>query len=715
MKRFPAVLIGLALLSPLLLRAQPAELMKRPRHAERSRDYDALHYRLLFVFDEMSSSFTAENTVTLASLKDGLASCALDAVDLTVTSVVDGSGHPLPYTLTDGQLLLTLSQPLHYGEKTSFTVRFSQSHPKTGLRFIAGAADHPPQIDTYSWPELSRHWFPCFDSPNDKASSEVTATVRSGWKVLSNGRLLEVKDDPAAGTSTWHWLQSEPQPTYGIMLAAGPFEIVRDSLGTLPVDYWVYPKDVPDAPRSFAKTPRMIEFYEKTFGVPYPWAKYDQVCVAGSGGGMEATSATILGQSTIHDQRADQDFPSDGLVAHELAHMWWGDLVTERSWSDVWLSESFATYSEYLWTRHDLGEDEGALNLEEKRANYLEEARTSYVRPIVFDRYNDPWDIMDGHSYPKGAAVLHMLRFVLGDEAFFRSLSAFLKKFAFASADTHDFTTVVKDTTGQNLDWFFEEWLLRPGHPVFRVAWTWDETTRAVRLEVHQVQDTAQNIPVFRTPVSIALYDRDGQVARTIWLEKKDETFELPAARKPLAVEFDHGHNLLQELVFEESPEELLFELERFDAVGRMRAARELGRHLDRPEVRPALERTAQADAFWAVRRSAVESLAAAGPAGVSAFLKGRLADPSSRVRAAAVRALGRRGGPGLGDDFKRRFPKETSYVVQAEILTALGLCGGPGDRPFLESAALLRSPRNMLKRTAEAALIKIEEKAEKK
>ncbi len=689
--------------------------MSRPRHTERSRDYDALHYRLTFVFDDAASSYKAETTVTLASLRDGLASCVLDAEDFRVTAVVDAGGAPLAYSQTAGELLVTLTRPLRYGEKTAFTVRFSQSKPKTGLTFIAGTADHPPQINTYSWPEDSRHWFPCFDSPNDKASSEVIATVRSGWKVLSNGKLLGVEDDPAAGTSTWHWLQSEPHPTYGIMLAAGPFEIVRDSLGALPVDYWVYPKDVPDAPRSFRKTPAMIGFFEKTFDVAYPWAKYDQVCVAGSGGGMEATTATILGQSTIHDQRADQDFPSDGLVAHELAHMWWGDLVTERAWSDVWLSESFATYAEYLWTRRDRGEDEGAFNLEDKKSSYLEEARTRYIRPIVFDRFNDPWDIMDGHSYPKGATVLHMLRFVLGDEAFFRSLSAFLKKFAYASADTHDFATVVKDTTGQNLDWFFDQWLMRPGHPVFRVAWTWDEAARRVRLEVHQVQDTSRNIPIYRTPVSIGLHAADGVEVRTVWLEKTDETFELPASRKPAAVEFDRGHNLLIELAFEESPEELLFELGRFDAVGRMRAARELGRYSGDPAVRRALEGAARGDVFWAVRRAAVESLAEGDRPDTSAFLKSRIADPSSPVRAAAIRALGRRGGRGLGAELKRRFAKESSYAVQAEILTALGLCGGPHDRPFLESAARLSSPYGLLKKSAEAALLKIEEKSGKK
>ena len=715
MKRSLPIAIAIFLLSSLLALAQPTELMRRPQNFERSRDYDALHYKLKFVFDDSAKSYLGENTVTLSSLKDDLRVCVLDAEDFTVTSVVDPQGQALPYIAGGGKLEVTLARAATYGEKVSFTVRFSRSNPKTGLKFIEGTADFPPQIDTYSWPEDARHWFPCFDSPNDKASSEVTATVRSGWKVLSNGKLVDIAEDKAAGTTTWHWLQAEPHPTYCVMLAAGPFEVIEDSLGALPVNYWVYKKDIADAPRSFRKTPRMIDFFGKTFGFAYPWAKYDQVCVAGSGGGMEATTATILGHSTIHDERAEQDFSSEGLVAHELAHMWWGDLVTERAWTDVWLSESFATYSEYLWTWHDKGEDEGALNLEDKKSSYLEEARADYIRPIVFDRFNQPWEVMDGHSYPKGATVLHLLRFVMGDAAFFRTLSKFLERFAFASADTHDFMTTVKDVTGENLEWFFEQWLMKPGHPVFDVSWSWDDAAKKVRLKVRQVQDFSKNIPVYRTPVLIGFHDGDRIATEKVWIDEKEEVFEFAAARKPVFVEFDQGHYLLKELVFEKPAEELVIELGRGDAVDRIWAARELGKHLDSPAARTALEEAARKDDFWAVRRAAVESLAAAGGAGLPAFLKDRAADGSSRVRASAVRALGNTNTRDLGPFFKALFPKDTSYVVQGEILSAIGKCGRTGDLPFLKRAAALKSPRDLLERNADAAAKKIEEAARKK
>ncbi|MEN6310080.1 MAG: M1 family aminopeptidase, partial [Acidobacteriota bacterium] len=547
------------LIAPAVLAGQPAELLSRPRNFERSRDYDVLHYRLVLVLDDKEKSYLGEDTITLTSLKDGLEELVFDAESLEAMGAARLDGCPLPLSLGGGKLRVRPHRPLDYGETTSVVIKFRQRNPKTGLRFIDAAPDHPAQVNTYSWPEDAHRWFPCFDYPNDKATSEVVVTVRGDWKVLSNGRLVKVTEDRAAGTRTWHWSQEQAHPVYGIMLAAGPFEVIQDARGPLPVSYWVYPNDADAAPRSFRKTTRMIDFYGQAFGFAYPWAKYDQVCVAGYGGGMEATTATMLEQDTIHDARADQDFPSDWLVAHELAHMWWGDLVTERAWPDVWLSESFATYSEYLFSLFDRGEDEGALNLEAKKDAYLEEARERYIRPIVFDRYTDPWQIMDGHSYPKGAAVLHMLRFVMGDKPFFRTLAEFLSRFAFKNADTHDFMNVVRETGGENLDWFFDQWLYRPGHPVFEDASTWDAGAGKLRLRISQVQDFAKGIPVFRTPVVIGVRTASQSVRHRVWLGGKEETFEFESRDKPLLVRFDEGNRLLKELVFKKPEEELVF------------------------------------------------------------------------------------------------------------------------------------------------------------
>jgi aminopeptidase N len=710
----PSLFLAL-LFCPLFLRSQPAELLRRPENFERSRDYNALHYKLVITLDDKEKSYRGENTMTVASLKDDLRSLVCDAEDFIVTGVCGPDDGALAYSQANKKLAVALPKELAYGETISIVVRFEQKNPRTGLRFIDAAPDHPAQINTYSWPEDAHHWFPCYDYPNGKVTSEVIASVRGDYKVLSNGRLAGVTEDRAAGARTWHWTQEKPHPAYCIMLAAGPYNVLKDSLGPLPVDYWVYPKDAADAPRSFRKTPKMIDFYGRTFGFPYPWAKYDQVCVAGYGGGMEATTATILGQATIHDERADQDFSSDGLVAHELAHMWWGNLVTERAWSDVWLSESFATYSEYLFTRFDRGEDEGALNLEAKKDEYVNEARSRYIRPIVFNRYNQPWEIMDAHSYPKGAAVLHMLRFVMGDKAFFRAINEFLNRFAFKNADTHDLRTVVKESSGENLDWFFDQWISKPGHPVFEVSSFWDANGGKLRMKIRQTQDFSKGIPVFRTPVLIGIRTPGKSSSQKVWLSREEETFEFDMPEKPLLVRFDEGNYLLKEVRFEKPAEELIFQLRNDDAVGRVRAAGELAKLAASPAVREALLAAAVNDIFWAVRRAAVESLALPGAPDFETFLRGRLADGNSKVRAAAIRGLGRMKNPRLAPFFEEIFKKDSSYAVQAEALSAIGGCGGRGRIPFLEKAAAVPSPMNILRRNAQSAVRNIEASTGKK
>jgi aminopeptidase N len=256
---------------------------------------------------------------------------------------------------------------------------------------------------------------------------------------------------------------------------------------------------------------------------------------------------------------------------------------------------------------------------------------------------------------------------------------------------------------------------MKPGHPVFDVSWSWDSAAKKVRLKVRQIQDFDKNIPVYRTPVLIGLHEGDRSTAEKVWIDEKEELFEFAAARKPVSVEFDRGHYLLKEIIFEKPAEELVFELGRGDAVGRIWAARELAKHLDAPSARTALEEAARKDDFWAVRRAAVESLAAACGAGLPAFLKDRAPDGSSRVRASAVRALGNTSNRDLVPFFKALFPKETSYVVQGELLSAIGKCGRTGDLSFLKKSAALKSPRGLLKRNADAAMKKIEEASKKK
>ena len=703
MKAFKRLLVG-SLALVILLYPQAVDIYKRPVQVERSRDFDFIHYLIRLDIDIGGKTFKGRMTATLRPLRESLEIVLLDAEEFKVGEVSTDQGEPLSFEQTQGRISVKLPRPFRHEETFSFTVAYEGREPKNGLRFYDASAERPAMVASDSWPYGVRHWFPCYDYPNDKATSEIIATVAAGNKVVANGRLVSVKEDKAAGTVTYHWLQDKPHSTYLIFLAAAPYTVVEDHLGGVPVDYWVYPQHAAQARRTYGKTPEMMAYFSSLFGYDYPWDKYDQVEVP-FGGGAESTSATAMGERVIIDERSEIDFPSLGIVSHELAHQWWGDLVTLRTWSEAWINESFATYCDYLYLEHALGPDEGAVNLLNKKNAYLQEARERYIRPIVFDRYESPANVFDSHSYPKGALVLHMLRFILGDEAFFRTLNAFLHERDFDVADTHDFMRTVKAVTGQNLDWFFEQWLYKPGHPVFEVNSEWDKSTGTVRLRVRQVQDRSMGIPVYRTPVRIGVITENGNKVHQVWVEDEDEVFAFPEAARPLLVRFDDGHFLLKELVFSKSPEELLFGLQKDDVIGRIEAASALAGLAKENTVLEALKVAAEKDPFWAVRESALKALGRADSQALIPFLKKRCTDPHSRVRAAALASLGEFRETGMAAFFIDHFREERSYLVQAEALKSLGKTRSPAAERFLKKAELVPSFRNIIREAAREAL----------
>ena len=694
----------LALISATVGVARQIDWSKKALQSERSRTYDALHYRIAIRLDLEQKSFEGETTVSLTSLRDGLETCVLDAEEFKVTKVVSDWGEPLQFEQSEKELKVRMPRPLKLGETRSFTCSYQGKDPKIGLRFMAESASNPKLVYSDSFPDHVHHWFPCFDYPNDKVTDEIIATVKYGLKVAANGRLVSVVEDKPAGTVTYHWSQELPHSTYLIFLAAAPYVVVQDSYKTLPVNYWVYPQDEKKAIPTYGKTAKMIEFFNRIYGYDYPWQKYDQVSVP-SGGGAESTSATAMTHAIMVDEKNEKDFPAIGIVSHELAHQWWGDLITLRSWAHTWMNESFGTYSDYLYHRYEKGDDEGAVNLLDKLNSYLREAKTRYIRPIVTDRYDLPQDMFDRHTYPKGALVLHMLRNLVGDESFFKILSHFLHRYAFDAVDTSDFIRSVKTVTGQNLDWFFDQWLFKPGHPVFSVQSGWDDVRKVATVKVTQVQDFARGIPVFRVPVTIVIVTPKGKTARTVWIRGKEETIEFAAETKPLLVRFDEGNILLKEISFPKELDELLYQLRNDDVIGRMAAAVDLLRFKDDPRTFEGLAASAQSDAFWAVRRSAIEALGKLGDPRVAAVLKKTSLEAHSSVRTASLAALGDSKDRNLIEFFKERFAKDESYLVKAEALRALGKTGDPSVIPFLEKSASVPSYRDMVRSAATQAL----------
>jgi len=699
-----------SLLSAPSLHAQQVDVWSRPVQIERSRSCDFIHYRIELAFDLDAKFFRGENRITLTPLGEEVDRCEIDAEEIIIETVLGQAGEELLFERSDTSIVIVFPRPLSNGDTIDVTVKYRGENPEGGFFFDDASDDHPQMVSTDSWPNEAHHWIPLYDHPNDKVTHELIITVPEGNRVLSNGRLVGVTENEEKGTTTWHWSQNLPHSTYLFMLAIGPFAVIEDSLGDLPVSYWVYPEDEEDARWIFAKTPRMIEFYGDLFDYPYPWAKYAQVTTPHLSGGAEATSATILGDGVIHDRRAEQDFSWESTIAHEVAHQWWGDLITLREWSHTWLNESFGTYSDYLWTRHEWGEDDGAWDLLKKKNRYLREANDRYIRPIVFNRYDNPGDNFDSHTYPKGACILHQLRYLLGEEPFFKTLSTFLHEHAFRPVDTHDFMKTVKEVNGQNMDWFFKQFIFRPGHPVLEVLSNWDAEAGEVRLTVAQTQSRDHGVPIYRMPVQIGIVTPSGKRVEEVWLTSEHDTFVFPSREEPLLVRFDEGNWLLKEWSYPKSPEELLYQAQNDDVIGREWAVRELGRFPGVPEVAGVLTELAEDDPFWAVRVAAIETLDIDGGSEAVEPITAAAHDEDSRVRRAAIRLLGERADPALSAFFRDRFAKDDSYQVQAEALRAIGRSRDRSQLPFLREASGMQSPKDAIQLAAEWAIEKISE-----
>ncbi len=685
--------------------AQEVDIYQRPVAFEPDRDFDALDYRVKLDVDISGKQLTGENTITLTPLRNDLEKVTLDAESLVVTDVFDSKGLPLSYNQGEDKLHINLSRSHSNKDTLMFTVKYYLSEQVSGLKFIDETETNPFQVSSDCWPNQARQWIPCYDYPHDKVTQEMIVTVDNTFKVLSNGELLGITEDPGKGKHTYHWRQSKPHSTYLINLSIAEYLVIEDSLENLPVNYWVYKRHERDAKRSFDKTPSIIDFFNRIYDYEYPWEKYDQVVSAHQGGGAEATSASLLGEGAVTTEQEAIDFSFDGIIAHEIAHQWWGNLVTCRSWEHNWINESFATYSDYLYKRFDWGEDEAAFDLVRKHGAYLREAQNRYMRPIVFNQYEHPGDNFDSHAYPKGAAVLHMLRFVLGDDTFFSVISEFLHRFEFQAVSTQDFMQCAKDVSGLNLDWFFEQFLFHPGHAVFEVDKNWDESKKTLRLSIKQTQDKWENVPIYRTPVNIGFHGKEESRVEKVWLKEAEEVFEFKLDEEPLMVRFDEGNHLLKELTYPQTEEELLYQVENDDMTGRLWATDQLKEFHTSPKTIQRWTELAQNDDFWAVREAALQKLSEFHGSNKKETFLVSISDSNSKVRAASVNALGKLKDSSMIGDFRRIYDTDESYLVKAQALIAIGENGNQSQLRFLGEAAKVRSPRNTLKNAAEQAM----------
>ncbi|HYE73270.1 MAG TPA: M1 family aminopeptidase, partial [Blastocatellia bacterium] len=457
-------------------------------------------------------------TVTLRPFKSGLREVELDAGEMTIKAVTL-SGKPLQYKYENNEKLrIALDRAYNANETLSVNVAYS-AVPKRGLVFITPNADDPTrpyQIWAGGEAENNHYWFPCYDYPNDFATTETNITVEDKYAAISNGKLMGIDRDQSKKTATYRWKMEQPFVSYLITVTIGEFVEVRHADSPVPISSWVPKNKVEEAKISFAKLPEMVRFFAEKTGVPYPYAKYSQVLVRDFPGALENVTATTMYDNAIHDKRALLDVSSDEIVAHELSHQWFGDLVTCRDWSELWLNESFATYSAHLFAEHDEGRDEMLYGILQDQRQYLNTWNSGNRRPVVTFQYDDPDSLFDVYAYPRGGTVLHMLRTYLGDEAWWKAINHYLTIYRHRNVETAQLKVAIEEATGQNLGWFFDQWVLKMGHPELEVNYSYDEAAKSLKLKVKQTQPASDTsgfplVDTFRLPVDIGITTAKGE------------------------------------------------------------------------------------------------------------------------------------------------------------------------------------------------------------
>ncbi len=645
------------------------------------------HVAVRLHLEPVSATFRGEATLRFRPYPayDGTASFDLDEVD--VLSVTDGAGGALPFEHGDG-VLRVRSGAVHV-----VTVSWTGRSPRRGLYFTGPteAEPHrPPSAWTQCQDEDAHFVLPCHDHPSVKHPWTIYLSAPAGHTLLSNGR--RVAETTVEGESRATFEQSEPMPAYLFTAVAARLDVVEEEWRGKSVRYLVPAGRSAEVPLAFGRTRQMLDFLSERTGVDFPWPRYDQVVVHDFVfGGMENVACTTMTDLLLVDEKAKLEWNPDGLVVHELAHQWFGDLLTCQDWSQGWLNESWATYAEALWAEHAEPAPEATWVRWDTAQGYHAEASGRYKRPIVAYDFREPIDLFDRHLYNKGCTVLGMLRHQLGDEAFFGGVRTYLRRHAHGTVHTRHFQRALEETSGRNLDQFFAQWVHAPGHPVVDVKLGRDGDA-LVTVQVKQTQGGDGVPDVFCFPLGLELVHEDG-VRRSLVLDvtERERTFVLPVSSPVRAVRVDPGYRLLAELSLK-GPEAWLVALLADECpVLALRAGKGLLADGSR-KGRDAVAAAAASHPFPHVRGGLCRDLAPhLTPDEAVRFLAARLASEAEpRARRAIASALGKfrhpSVGPAAGDALIALLNEPLpTWQLESAALVALGQTRDP------RAAAVLR------------------------
>jgi aminopeptidase N len=657
-------------------------------HTAREREIDIRHLRLELGIDMKKETIKGEVRLSFTPLHP-LSDFSLDAINLEIQKVyllTEDGRVDLGFKTENTRLHIYLDHDYTHHDSLHIAVTY-QAAPKDGMYF----AEDPAKPDekycfTYGEGGLHANWIPIYNGNDDKFSSEMLISVDQPYRVISNGKL--VGDTPAG---QYHWIQEKPHSNYLMVIYAGNFDSgkITGPDQDPPETYWVPKNSSRLADYTFRDTPEMIKFFSAFTGTGYPWVKYDQVVIPGYAiGGMEHTSATGLRYATLRDSTAPEssspDFDdyhqiwtSESLVSHELAHMWFGDLVTCRDLRYIWLNESFATFMQFQWDKKNFGKTYFDIDRITALDQYLEYVKLSHIiRPLEFNRFDTPSGMYnEPHTYFKGALVLHMLNKILGDEDFRRVLQVYLNRFEFRNVVSTDFQKIIWEQTGRDPDWFFNDWIFGGGHPVFETSYEYLPDVNNVLLRVSQVQPIIDGQDLFRLPVTITIETGNVRSEREITVSKDYEEFLLPCPDYPLMVSVDGNGDLVADIREDKPFQDWVYQARNDALAGRIRALRHLVKnHPNDPQTRDLIQSSLTDENAWPVR---AESALLSGLLEFSVnekILNAASHDRDYRVRKALL--IGLRHGPAkaAAQFIQNMLPLENHTDVQGTALVTLSL-----------------------------------------
>jgi aminopeptidase N len=573
------------------------------------RDVEVLHLALDVTPDFKQRTVQGKATIQFKPILNPVREIRLDAVDLSVEGVTSTEGIQ-GFQVTEDKVIITFVDSIPADKEASVTITY-HAEPTEGLYFRTpemGYKEGDTHLFTQGEEIEARHWYPCFDSPNMKFTSEITCRIPEGMTSISNGRLVSEEKDSATGLMVFHWSQDKPHANYLISLCAGYFKKIEEKFRDIPIAFYTPASEINEAQTSFRDTKDMLTFFEKEIGVPYPWAKYSQVCVNDFvEGGMENTSCTTLTDSTLFTDATENIRNSEGLIAHEMAHQWFGDLVTCKDWSQIWLNESFATYYETLYNEHKNGRDNMLYELY-GRARQIT-GISNDVNAIVRRNYDNSHDMFGYLSYPKGGWVLHMLRSQLGADLYRRCIKTYLERHQYGSVVTDDLRSVIEELTGRSFDQFFDQWLYHGRQPQLDVNYSWEESSKLAKVSIRQTQKVDENVVLFNFPLTIRFKGKSGTTDKQITVKEREEDFYFPLEAAPEIVRLDPEYTLLAKTTFR-LPNPMLYAqlADKTDSIGRILAIEQLADRKDKETV-GKLKKTLNEDAFYGARIEAARAL----------------------------------------------------------------------------------------------------------